>query len=297
MASFETLHFNPAAFESVEGVRDHALEMMQMKGYVTRDFSCCVRPGDFDLLVLQTIQPTIDYAWELVSRGAGKYLCWPEDQVRALVKRYFSGNAADNRQDFDIVMAEIPKGYDLACTMHEKRVAEATRFHSPCFTAKPDPGDYDAGLLADSKKGLTKISLKAASIFYQRVETEMYVKSMELNYLDYRSRVPDSPCTHDMAHVLKRFENPDYELTEDDRTIHFATHRAQSFGILVGMASREVTEKVLLDRDAILAGANLYNSLKDTFAIASETVAQMAKDDEPSLPTVRLGSELDGLKM
>ena len=297
MSSFEPLHFNPALVTHVEEVREAVLALLAMNGgYKNCDFSRFVQPGDINRMVLEYQKPVIDYAWELVRRGAGRYLCFPDDEAARWVTS-FTGNPATDKCDFATVTAMIPKGYALELGRYRDAVAQAEKAGSVCAYVKPDPDNYDVDAMSKSKAGLMEISQRLATVFYQRVETETYVRSMELNFLNYRKLRTASPCVHDPVHVFRRLQDPTYEMTDEDCTIYFATHRGQSFSNMMAFATNEIKTKVIQEQDAILAISNAYTSFKDTYAFAAETVAQSAKEAEPTLPTVRLGSSLDGLKM
>jgi hypothetical protein len=297
MSSFEALHFDPSRVSHVDEVREYVLELLANNGgYKPCDFSCYTKPGDIDRMKSPKIQSVIDYAWDLVHLGASRYLGFPKAETAHWLT-HFTGHPKNDQRDFETVVKRIPAGYDMAVKHYEKAVFEADRADHPCTHPKPDPADYDVEAMSDSKIGLLTISQRLATVIFERIETDTHVRSMEMNFLNYRKLRPDSPCAHDPVHVFRRLQNPEYEMSDEDLTIYLATYRGQAFSNMMAFATNEIKGKVIQAQDAVLAISNAYTSFKDVFALAAETVAQQAKDDEPSLPTVRLGSELDGLKM
>lgn len=292
MATFETMHFNPAEVDSVEDVRKHVLYMMGLgSGYQSRDFSKYVQTGDELKLDAAKKSPLLSYAWELVGRGAPALLRFSEDRAKNWIAFFFAQDA-ENDADLKAVEESMPRSLAAEQDRYLQRKKE-TREN---FTeVPPNPVDYDFDLLTQTPAGRMVIALHLATQFYERLETETYVKAMELNFLDYRAVFTDSPCVHDPDAVMNRLMNPQYELTKEERVKHFAENRAQSFSVLAGMSAFEVKSKVLQADDAVLASANRYNSLKEEFTIAGETWAKLMAD-EPA-PADKIGSSLDDLIM
>jgi hypothetical protein len=298
MAKFNVLHFNPALVNSVEDVRQTVINALGPMGLDCRYFERYTRLSDLSGLLL-TRTAAIEYAWKLIERAAPEIMGISKEAAKSTVA-YFSAQTSVVDQEFRATCSGFKAEYDRLNTEYLNAETAAKVKGSVNSLPKPDPDYYDTDKIALSVEGIARIACHVATTFFLRVETETYVRSMELNYLDYRSVFTDSPCTHDIYHVLQRLTNPEYSLTDADRTRHFAINRAQSFTILVGMATFEVGTNVLMESDRPLAASNRYNSLKDMYSVAGETYGKVLdgeQPEEPIFPTVRLGKQLDDVIM
>jgi hypothetical protein len=289
MASFETMHFNPAMVDSVENVRDHVLQMLKLNGgYRSRDFSGYVLAGDQIKLIPEQTKLLIACAWDLISRGICDFMNFPDEIGKAWVS-FFSAQHEANINDFNDVRHAFPAKFKYENDQYLRRKTSA---HGETFTEpEPNSADYDIEALLKSHAGMLVIAKALASKFYERVETETYIAAMKRHYRDYRSIFTDSPCVHDPKHVMSELMNPGSDLTKSERERYFVEYSAQSFNILAGMSAFEVKTKVLNEEDFVIANATRFNGLKKFFADVAEKVAQELAQSEPS---ILLQDELDG---
>lgn len=117
-----------------------------------------------------------------------------------------------------------------------------------------------------------QILLETASTLHFELTKKIFVSSMELHNLDYRSLFPQRVCVHSPDMVLKRLKNPRFKPTAEERKTYFKENKEQSFSIINSMSIWEIADLVPLESMQVLQNAGRYNLLKQCYS----------SDDTPS---------------
>lgn len=123
-----------------------------------------------------------------------------------------------------------------------------------------------------SRQAPIQIMLTTASELYYVLTKKIFVLSMELHQMDYRSIFPQKVCTHNSALVLKRLKDPLFTPSPDERKQYFKENKEQSFAIINSMSIWEIADLVPLESMQILQNAGRYSLLKQFYS----------SDDTPS---------------
>lgn len=115
------------------------------------------------------------------------------------------------------------------------------------------------------------LMLDMASDLYYTLTKKIFVISMELHLMDYRSIFPQRVCAHNSALVLKRLKDPHYTPNAEERKQYFQENREQSFAIINSMSIWEIADLVPLESMQVLQNSGRYSLLK-----------QFYSDDTPS---------------
>ena len=116
-----------------------------------------------------------------------------------------------------------------------------------------------------------QVMLEAASGLYYVLTKKIFVLSMELHQMDYRSIFPQKACVHNAELVLKRLKDPKFTPSAAERKQYFQENKEQSFAIINSMSIWEVADLVPLESMQVLQNAGRYSLLK-----------QFYSDDAPS---------------
>ncbi len=123
-----------------------------------------------------------------------------------------------------------------------------------------------------SSQAPIQIMLETASDLYYTLTKKIFVISMELHQLDYRSIFPQRVCAHNSALVLKRLKDPMYTPSAEERKTYFQENKEQSFAIINSMSIWEIADLVPLESMQVLQNAGRYSLLKQFYS----------SDDTPS---------------
>ena len=140
-----------------------------------------------------------------------------------------------------------------------------------------------------SRQAPILIMLTTASDLYYVLTKKIFVVSMELHQMDYRSIFPQRVCAHNSALVLKRLKDPHYTPSVEERKQYFRENAEQSFAIINSMSIWEIADLVPLESMQVLQNAGRYSLLKQFYS----------PDNTPSISTqatktVAIKTELRG---
>ena len=116
-----------------------------------------------------------------------------------------------------------------------------------------------------SRQAPIQIMLETASDLYYTLTKRIFVVSMELHQLDYRSIFPQRVCAHNSALVLKRLKDPHYTPSAEERKKYFQENKEQSFAIINSMSIWEIADLVPLESMQVLQNAGRYSLLKQVY--------------------------------
>ena len=124
-----------------------------------------------------------------------------------------------------------------------------------------------------------QILLDMASTLHFELTKKIFVTSMELHNLDYRSLFPQRVCVHSPDMVLKRMKNPKFKPTAEERKTYFKEYKEQSFSIMNSMSIWEIADIVPMESMQTLQNAGRYSILKPVYADDSPTTAPAKKSE------------------
>lgn len=122
-----------------------------------------------------------------------------------------------------------------------------------------------------------QILLDTASTLHFELTKKIFVTSMELHNLDYRSLFPQRVCVHSPDMVLKKMKNPKFKPTTEERKKFFRENKELSFAILNSMSIWEVADIVPMESMQVLQNAGRYNLLKQVYSEDSPTNTPVKK--------------------
>lgn len=128
-----------------------------------------------------------------------------------------------------------------------------------------------------SRQAPIQIMLEAASDLYYVLTKRIFVISMELHQMDYRSIFPQRVCAHNSSLVSKRLKDPRYTPSAEERKKYFQENREQSFAIINSMSIWEIADLVPLESMQVLQNAGRYSLLKQFYTDDTPTNAPTAK--------------------
>ena len=128
-----------------------------------------------------------------------------------------------------------------------------------------------------SSQAPIQIMLETASDLYYTLTKKIFVISMELHQLDYRSIFPQRVCAHNSALVLKRLKDPQYTPSAEERKTYFQENKEQSFAIINSMSIWEIADLVPLESMQVLQNAGRYSLLKQVYTDDTPTNALTTK--------------------
>jgi hypothetical protein len=139
-----------------------------------------------------------------------------------------------------------------------------------------------------SSQAPIQIMLSIASDLYYVLAKKIFVVSMELHQMDYRSIFPQRVCAHNSSLVLKRLKDPKFTPSPEERKQYFQENKEQSFAIINSMSIWEIADLVPLESMQVLQNAGRYSLLKQFYTDDSPTNAPATK------AAAALKSELKG---
>ncbi len=137
-------------------------------------------------------------------------------------------------------------------------------------------------VISRSTQAPIQVMLSMASDLYYVLTKKIFVTSMTLHQMDFRSIFPQRVCVHNQNLVLKRLKDPHYTPSAEERAKYFAENREQSFSIINSLSIWEISQIVPIVEMQVLQNAGRYNILKnfysDTSTPAPSKVAEIKYD-------------------
>jgi hypothetical protein len=128
-----------------------------------------------------------------------------------------------------------------------------------------------------SSQAPIQIMLTTASELYYVLTKKIFVVSMELHQMDYRSIFPQKVCAHNSELVLKRMKDPLFKPSAEERKQYFCESKEQSFAIINSMSIWEIADLVPLESMQVLQNAGRYSLLKQFYTDDTQTNAPVTK--------------------
>ena len=163
----------------------------------------------------------------------------------------------------------------------------AAEFITSGFGSEHDMLPFIREKISVSSQAPIQIMLEIASVMYYTLTKKIFVISMELHQLDYRSIFPQRVCAHNSALVLKRLKDPLFTPSPEERKQYFKENKEQSFAIINSMSIWEIADLVPLESMQVLQNAGRYSLLKQVYS--DDTPA-----NTPTTKTAAVKSELKG---